>query len=56
MFVTIKDGYIDEEAYKAKFVAQGRLYIMKDSLVYNISVKRQRSIKINLAIADIFDF
>ena len=54
--LAIKDANTDKERWKARFVVQGHRDKLKKSLVHDISVAKQHSIKKLIGIAAIFDF
>lgn len=55
-FLSIKDEVTEREAWKARFVVQGHKDKMKRSILHDISVVQQHSIKLLDGLASIFDF
>lgn len=54
--LAMKDEGTDNETWKARFVLQGHCDAMKESLVHEISVARQRTSKRLVGLAAMFCF
>lgn len=54
--LAIKDEGTEREVWKARFVVQGHRDNLKKSLVHDITVARQHSIKLLIGLASIFNF
>lgn len=56
LVLAIENEVTEREVWKDRFVVQGRRNMLKKSLIYDITIARQQSIKLLIGPASSFDF